>query len=59
MQETKQEVSKDVPEEVRCSKFGCVNCLWASCECKLGSKYRPYYDTSEKKTACDSYTYYD
>jgi len=52
-----------VPEDVKNSEFGCRNCLWNSCECKSGSKYKPepeYTDTTGKKhTTCTAYTYYD
>ena len=42
-----------VPLEVRGCEFGCRNCLWASCECKSGSMYKP------KDKGCECYTYYD
>ena len=48
---------KEVPEEVKSSEFGCVNCLWASIECKQGSKYREVI--KKGKPCCDAYTYYD
>ncbi len=49
-----------VPKEVRCSDYGCANCLWAGAECKLGSMYRPIVDIDAKeKVSCDAYTYYD
>ena len=43
-----------VPDKVKCSRFGCGNCLWNSCECKSGSMYKP-----NKKGECDAYTYCD
>lgn len=46
-----------VPAEVKGSKFGCANCLWASCECKNGSKYVPSTYKGEK--TCGAYTYCD
>lgn len=42
-----------VPPEVRSYEFGCRNCLWASCECKAGSMYKP------NGKGCEAYTYYD
>ena len=49
-------VKNNVPDNVRSSKFGCVNCLWASCECKQGSMFK-----NEKAgfAECSNYTYYD
>ncbi len=46
---------KEVPQEAKTGDFGCVNCLWASIECKSGSMYVP----KEKSKQCDNYTYYD
>jgi hypothetical protein len=43
-----------VPHEVKINKFGCNNCLWASCECKQGSMYQP-----KDNNGCKAYTYYD
>ena len=43
-----------VPSEVRISQFGCINCLWLSCECNSGSMYKP-----NKERECQAYTYYD
>lgn len=54
----KTETPKIVPPEVRRSTFGCTNCLWASIECKGGSKYVPAPDFNGHAT-CDGYTYYD
>jgi len=48
---------KEVPQEVRTSTFGCINCLWASCECKQGSNYKEELEKGKKY--CASYTYYD
>lgn len=45
-----------VPEACQFHTFGCVNCLWQSCECKGGSMYVP---TSDPETPCKSYVYYD
>lgn len=57
------EARKIVPPEVKRSTFGCTNCLWASCECKAGSKYRPEPDFKDchgkKHATCGAYTYYD
>lgn len=50
------------PKEVRSSPLGCVNCLWASCECSFGSKYKPCKKVSygrKKVATCEGYTYYD
>lgn len=44
------------PEEVRSSKFGCMNCLWSCVECQHGSMYKAQ---SEQDTECKAYTYYD
>ena len=49
-------------EEVRISKFGCMNCLYAGCECKNYSNFKPdWYEGSSKKLypTCKGYTYYD
>lgn len=45
-----------VPEKVKQSTFGCINCLWASNECSHSSRYSPKSTTDE---ACSYYTYYD
>lgn len=47
--------SNPVPSEVQNHQFGCNNCLWASAECKQGSKYVP----GTAKKPCQSYTYFD
>jgi hypothetical protein len=48
------------PPEVRRSDYGCANCLWASCECKSGSKYKATDRLVEgKHPTCGGYTYYD
>lgn len=41
-----------VPESVKTSEFGCPNCLWNGCECKLGCEYVP-----DGKGGCESYVY--
>jgi len=38
----------------RVNDFGCLNCLYASCECKSGSLYKP-----KGKDSCESYVYFD
>jgi hypothetical protein len=54
-----------IPNEVKCSVYGCRNCLWASCECSNDNNhklYRPetgYTDKGKPTTICGSYTYYD
>lgn len=55
------ETKSAVPESVRRSRFGCINCLWAGIECKEGSKYRPALEKTEYKAKgdCEGYTYYD
>ena len=44
-----------VPDQVKYSRFGCVNCLWAGVECKDGSQYK----TDGKLARCTSYNFYD
>jgi len=59
---TKPADDHKAPKEVRSSPLGCVNCLWASCECSFGSKYMASdkVDFGRKKVAtCKGYTYYD
>jgi hypothetical protein len=46
----------EVPQKVKASNYGCPNCLWASCECRQGSMYKPKTD---KDINCKAYTYYD
>lgn len=55
--EEKTNQKTEVPKEVRCSRFGCINCLWNSCECKSGSKYSS--KIVDGKLGCKSYTYFD
>ena len=43
-----------VPDKVKVSTFGCVNCLWNCIECKSGSMYKP-----KGEDGCGAYTYYD
>jgi hypothetical protein len=50
-------IIKEVPQEVKNSRFGCINCLWASIECKQGSKYKEEFEKGKK--FCATYTYYD
>ena len=45
-----------VPPKVRSSRFGCLNCLWFSCECQAGSMYKP---KAENDIECRGYNYYD
>jgi len=45
-----------IPETVKVSEFGCVNCLWAGIECRNGSKYAP---KNGDKNSCGGYTYFD
>ena len=54
-----KELEKDkvVPCEVMCSKFGCMNCLWAGIECKHGSWYELKYVRCVP--SCKNYSYYD
>lgn len=47
-----------VPKEVQNSSFGCMNCMYASCECKNGVNYKPR-TTSSGKPSCAGYVYYD
>ena len=50
------------PDEVRSSPLGCVNCLWASCECSFGSKYQASDKVAygrKKVATCKGYTYFD
>jgi len=51
-------ISKPVPDDVRFATFGCINCLYQSCECKCGSRFAPdmAYDGSP---SCKGYAYYD
>jgi hypothetical protein len=49
--------AKEVPQEVKTSTFGCVNCLWSGVECKQGSKYNEEFKNGKK--FCAAYTYYD
>lgn len=46
-------------EDVKRSEFGCMNCLWASCECMHGSKFEAATTRDGKQLTCKSYTYYD
>ncbi|KKN12480.1 hypothetical protein LCGC14_1016040 [marine sediment metagenome] len=43
-----------VPQKVKISEFGCINCLWNSCECSRGSMFK-----LTPKGECENYTYYD
>lgn len=56
----KAKKEKELPtlEEVKRSEFGCVNCLWNSCECTVASKFSPDR-ASDGQPTCKSYTYYD
>jgi hypothetical protein len=51
---------KQVPEEVKTSDFGCVNCLWYCVECRNGSKYQPAQSRIKPEIpSCADYVYYD
>lgn len=61
-------IEKEVPEEVRRSRFGCGPCLWGGVECRNGSLYKEEIevvrpDKRSKKTkevrTCGNYTYCD
>jgi hypothetical protein len=52
-------VVKDVPEDVRLSEFGCLNCLYQGAECKRGSRYEPTDQRPFGQPTCASYAYYD
>jgi hypothetical protein len=47
------------PEAVRCSDFGCPNCLWYGVECKNGEKYAPRLSAVDRKPSCAAYAYCD
>jgi len=47
----------DYKKKLKNSEFGCVNCLWASIECKDMSKFEP--KNYNNIPSCKSYTYYD
>jgi hypothetical protein len=52
----------NAPKSVRCSDFGCKNCLWASVECVLGSKYEQSDDFrigKKQHKTCKNYVYFD
>jgi len=50
---------KEQAQYAKCkgSTFGCPNCLWASIECKSGSKFK--MPEGAGAGACANYTYYD
>ena len=49
---------KDVKiENVKYSRFGCMNCLWYSVECIDHKKFEP--KVSMNQPSCKSYNYYD
>jgi hypothetical protein len=55
---------KQVPEEIKNSDFGCLNCLWSNAECTEGSLYNPIYNKSicpeiPFVLRCGAYSYYD
>ena len=55
-------IEHKAPKEVRSSACGCRNCLWASCECSFGSKYKEAEPVKlGKKTVatCAAYSYYN
>ena len=58
---TEAATDSKAPPEVRSSNFGCMNCLWASAECRKGSKYQPKTVKMGGKVipSCKAYTYYD
>lgn len=45
------------PSEVKSSKFGCRNCLYAGCECERGSWYVP--SDVDGVPSCKRYCYFD
>ena len=60
--------TKEVPEEVRCSRFGCGHCLWSSIECPGGALYVPQTYSHLKRgcktkmvhePTCGNYAYND
>lgn len=58
---TKQVMKREAAvtlETVRCAEFGCVNCLYAGCECENGSRFVPAR-TKDNKPTCKGYTYCD
>ena len=44
-------------ENVKCSEFGCVNCLWAGVECKEQEKFEAKVFNGQ--ASCKGYTYCD
>jgi hypothetical protein len=49
-----KEKEKKVPDAVKNSQFGCINCLQYDVECKKGSMYIP-----KGKNGCKNYIYFD
>jgi len=50
-------VTEVTKENVKGSRFGCANCLWASIECKGQEKFAP--KVYNGVATCERYTYYD
>ena len=52
-----KKVDQELYEKTKKSRFGCVNCLWAGCECKGGENF--YFTSYNGVASCKRYTYYD
>ncbi|MBF0554279.1 MAG: hypothetical protein HQK96_06910 [Nitrospirae bacterium] len=54
----KARVTESTLENIKSSIYGCMNCLWAGCECKNQSKFQAE-KTVQGKATCKGFTYYD
>lgn len=55
----KEKPAREVPAAVKSSLFGCMNCLWASIECKNGSNYVETKRKAFGNPTCEGYTDFD